>query len=258
MDGPLGERPRSCYYVYSKPAGAMMVGLFVCTLYTVMQNGTASERSQTLDFATDPYMKYVLENLPAGMSDEEKIQAIEGNYGTPYSQLHLWDVFGEIPKLTQLEAFITAKYPDIKAFETRKPKDGTAQWFAEGDAREKIYKFSLQLTVRPPGDPDEPPAPCPRRAAALLLPRVRCAPRFPFAACCAQKTMVDELLKRGTTVDGSHRYKEWLAALKAYYDAAGDKVDEADWVVDAGYIGRTIQLFKDRLYGHENKPQLTY
>ena len=70
--------------------------------------------------------------------------------------------------------------------------------------------------------------------------------------------MVDELLKRGTTVDGSHRYKEWLAALKAYYDAAGDKVDEADWVVDAGYIGRTIQLFKDRLYGHENKPQLTY
>ena len=33
---------------------------------------------------------------------------------------------------------------------------------------------------------------------------------------------------------------------------------EAGWVVDAGYIGRTIQLFKDRLRGHENKPQLTY
>jgi hypothetical protein len=151
MDGPSGERPWKCYYVYSKPAGAMMVGLFVCTLYTVMQNGTASERSQTLDFATDPYMKDVIENLH-GMSYEEKIQAIEGNYGTQYSQLHLWDVFGEIPKLTQLEAYLTATYPDIKAFETGRPKDGTDQWFAQSDDREKLYKFSMPLTVRPPGD----------------------------------------------------------------------------------------------------------
>ena len=71
--------------------------------------------------------------------------------------------------------------------------------------------------------------------------------------------MVEDLLKLGdTTVGGSPRYKEWLAALKAVYEAAGDKVDEADWVVDAGYIGRTIQLFKDRLYGHKSSPQLTY
>ena len=71
--------------------------------------------------------------------------------------------------------------------------------------------------------------------------------------------MVEQLIKFGDrTVDGSHRYKEWLAALKAVYDAAGQKVHEAGWVVDAGYIGRTIQLFKDRLSQHENKPQLTY
>ena len=71
--------------------------------------------------------------------------------------------------------------------------------------------------------------------------------------------MVEDLLKLGdTTVGGSPRYKEWLAALKAVYEAAGDKVDEADWVVDAGYIGRTIQTFRDRLTGHKNKPQLTY
>jgi hypothetical protein len=69
--------------------------------------------------------------------------------------------------------------------------------------------------------------------------------------------MVDELLERGTD-GGPPRYTGWLEALKAVYDAAGQKVHEADWVVDAGYIGRTIQLFKDRLRGHENKPQLTY
>jgi hypothetical protein len=163
MDGRLGERPRSCDYVYSKVRDAAMAGLFVCTLYTVMQNGTATERSDTLAFATDPYMKDVIKNLPDSMSYEEKIQAIEFNYNKPYSQLHLWDVFGIVPKLTQLEAFrvITAKYPDIKAFETGRPKDGTPQWFAQGDDREKLYKFSLQLTVRPPGDPDEPPPPCP-------------------------------------------------------------------------------------------------
>ena len=181
MDGPLGERPRSCDYVYSKVRDAAMAGLFVCTLYTVMQNGTATERSDTLAFATDPYMKDVIKNLPDSMSYEEKIQAIEFNYNKPYSQLHLWDVFGIVPKLTQLEALITAKYPDIKAFETGRPKDGTPQWFAQGDDREKLYKFSLQLTVRPPGDPDEPPPPCPRRAAALLLPRVRYASRSRLA-----------------------------------------------------------------------------
>jgi hypothetical protein len=69
--------------------------------------------------------------------------------------------------------------------------------------------------------------------------------------------MVDELLERGTD-GGPPRYTGWLEALKAVYDAAGQKVHEADWVVDAGYIGRTIQLFKDRLRGHEDKPQLTY
>jgi len=69
--------------------------------------------------------------------------------------------------------------------------------------------------------------------------------------------MVDELLERGTD-GGPPRYTEWLEALKAVYEAAGQKVHEADWVVDAGYIGRTIQLFKDRLYGHKSSPQLTY
>ena len=76
--GPSGERPRSCYYVYSKAA---LAGLFVCTLYTVMQDGTASQRIETLDFASDPYMAFVLNNLPADMSSDDKVQAIEANYG---------------------------------------------------------------------------------------------------------------------------------------------------------------------------------
>ena len=66
------------------------------------------------------------------------------------------------------------------------------------------------------------------------------------------------MLSKKTTPGGLPRYKEWLAALRAYYKAEGDKVHEANWFVDAGYIGRTIQLFKDRLSGHKNKPQLTY
>ena len=79
------------------------------------------------------------------------------------------------------------------------------------------------------------------------------------SAWCAQKVVVEELIKLGdTTPGGLPRYKEWLAALRAYYKAEGDKVHEANWFVDAGYIGRTIQLFKDRLSQHENKPQLTY
>ena len=69
--------------------------------------------------------------------------------------------------------------------------------------------------------------------------------------------MVEELLNRGTD-GGPPRYTEWLEALKAVYDAAGQKVHEAGWVVDAGYIGRTIQTFRERLTGHRNKPQLTY
>ena len=120
--GPSGERPRSCCYVYSKAA---MAGLFVCTLYTVMQDGAASQRSETLDFASDPYMAYVLNNLPAYMSYVQKIQAIEGNYGKQYSQLHLWDGFGLIPKLTQFEAFIRGTYPDAAAFEDLRPRSCT-------------------------------------------------------------------------------------------------------------------------------------
>jgi hypothetical protein len=69
--------------------------------------------------------------------------------------------------------------------------------------------------------------------------------------------MVDELLKLGTD-GGPPRYTEWLEALEAVYEAAGEKRHEAGWVVDAGYIGRTIQTFTDRLKGHRNKPQLTY
>ena len=79
------------------------------------------------------------------------------------------------------------------------------------------------------------------------------------SAWCAQRIVVEELIKLGdTTPGGLPRYKEWLAALRAYYEKAGAKVHEANWYVDAGYIGRTIQLFKDRLSGHKNKPQLTY
>ena len=100
-----------------------------------------------------------------------------------------------------------------------------------------------------------------RRTLALLACRCAAAAtrtlRFPFAACCAQKDMVDELLNRGTD-GGPPRYTEWLEALKAVYDAAGQKVHEAGWVVDAGYIGRTIQLFRERLSQHESSPQLTY
>ena len=98
--GPSGPRPRACYYVYS---AAAVVGLFVCKLYTLMQDGTTSTTFETLAFASDPHMKYVLDNLPADMSYDDKVQAIEGNYGKQYSQLHLWDVNGIIPKLTRGE-----------------------------------------------------------------------------------------------------------------------------------------------------------
>ena len=47
-------------------------------------------------------------------------------------------------------------------------------------------------------------------------------------------------------------------ALEAVLLAAGAAARVEGWVVDADYIGRTIQLLKDRLSQHRNKPQLTY
>ena len=169
--GPPGPRPRTCYYKYS---AALAVGFFVCQLYTVMQDGTASQRIETLDFASDPYMAFVLNNLPADMSYDDKVQAIEANYGKQYSQLHLWDGFGLIPKLTQFEAFIRGTYTDRKAFEDLRPRGETSQWKAADEAREKIYKFSLPLEVRPRAASRAAascPAACHGAAAATWTPR---------------------------------------------------------------------------------------
>ena len=150
MDGPIGERPKSCIGVYSKAA----LGFFMCTFTTVMLNGTQSVHQAEYPISSDPDMKYVLDNLPDSMSYDEKIGVIESFYGKPYDLLHLWDVYGDIPKLTQLEAYLTATYPDVAAFETGKPDGGSSLVGHEAnDDREKIYKFSMQLTVRPPGDP---------------------------------------------------------------------------------------------------------
>ena len=170
--GPSGPRPRECYYKYS----ALAVGLCLCTLRTVMQDGTTSSTSERLAFASDPHMKYVLDNLPADWTDGQKMQAIEANYGKKYDLLHLWDVFGLIPKLEQFETFINAKYTDRKAFEDRRPQGNFGQLKEENEAREKIYKFSLPLEVRPRAA-SRAAASCPRRATAPLLPRY-CAPRF--------------------------------------------------------------------------------
>ena len=92
--GPPGPRPRTCYYKYSAASAALAVGFFVCTLHTVMQDGTTSTTSETLAFDSDPHMKYVLDSLPADWTDEQKMQAIEANYGEKYDLLHLWDGFG--------------------------------------------------------------------------------------------------------------------------------------------------------------------
>ena len=141
--GPSGERPRSCYYVYSKAA---LAGLFVCTLHTVMQDGTASQRSETLDFASDPYMAEVLSGLPAEWSEERKARAIANNYGKRIDMMHFWDDEGDIPKLTLFAAFLEGTYKTPADFEKLKPALMTAGRVAE----EKIYKFCLPLTVRPP------------------------------------------------------------------------------------------------------------
>ena len=149
MDGPLGERPKKCFGVYSKAAVA---GFFICTFTTVMQNGTQSVHQAEYPISSDPDMQYVLENLP-DMGYDEKIGLIESLYGTMYDMLHLWDVYGDIPKLKQLETHLTTTYPDVAAFETGKPDGGSSLGsFVANDAREKIYKFSMRLNVRPPGD----------------------------------------------------------------------------------------------------------
>ena len=170
--GISGERPRSCYGVYSK---ALAVGFFVCTFHTVMQNGTESEYSEEYKIASDPHMKYVLDNLPADMTDEQKMQAIEGNYGKKYDLLHLWDVFGLIPKLEQFETFIRGTYTSVADFESLRPPDhGFSQMKAADDAREKIYKFSLRLEVRPRAASRAAascPAACHGAAAATWTPR---------------------------------------------------------------------------------------
>ena len=142
------------------------MGFFVCTFHTAMQNGTESEYSEEYKIASDPEMTYVLDNLPAEMSYEQKMQAIEGNYGKKYDLLHLWDVFGLIPKLEQFEAFIRGTYTSVDAFESLRPPDhGFSQMKAADDAREKIYKFSLRLDVRPRAA-SRAAASCPRRATA--------------------------------------------------------------------------------------------
>ena len=77
----------------------------------------------------------------------------------------------------------------------------------------------------------------------------------------AQLLVVLALLALGDQtpgMGGSHRYREWLLALEAVRLAAGATVNVVGWVVDADYLGRTIQLFKDRVRQHRNKPQLTY
>ena len=79
--GPPGPRPKTCYYKYSAASAALAVGFFVCTLHTVMQDGTTSTTHETLAFDSDPHMKYVLDSLPADWTDEQKMQAIEANYG---------------------------------------------------------------------------------------------------------------------------------------------------------------------------------
>jgi hypothetical protein len=151
MNGPVGERPKSCIGVYSKAA---MAGFFMCTFTTVMLNGTQSVHQAEYPISSDEDMQYFFDNLPGSMSYDKKIEVIESFYGKPYDMLHQWDVYGDIPKLTQLEAYLTATYPDVAAFETGKPDGGSSLvGLVANDAREKIYKFSMQLTVRPPGDP---------------------------------------------------------------------------------------------------------
>ncbi len=150
MNGPSGERPKNCFGVYSKAAVA---GFFLCTFTTVMQNGTQSVHQAQYPISSDEDMQYVFDNLPGGMSDDEKIQVIESFYGKPYDLLHLWDVFGDIPKLKQLETYLTTTFPDAAAFERGKPKGGSSLvGEVANDAREKIYKFSFLLKVQPPGD----------------------------------------------------------------------------------------------------------
>jgi hypothetical protein len=147
MNGPSGERPKSCYGVYSK---ALLTGFFICTFTTVMHDGNVSVHQAQYEISSDPEMQYVFDNLPGDMGYEEKIGFIESLYGTKYDMLHLWDVFGIIPKLKQLEAFLTATYTNAAAFETQKPEGGSSLvGHVANDAREKIYKFSFLLNVRP-------------------------------------------------------------------------------------------------------------
>ena len=137
MAGPYGERPQACYYVYT---AAQVVGFVVRTLYIVLQDDTSSEESETLDMAE------VLSDLPAEWSDEVKMQAIEGNYGKRFDMMHYWADEGDIPKLTLFAAFLERTYKTPADFEKLKPGLMTAGRVAQ----EKIYKFCLPLTVRPP------------------------------------------------------------------------------------------------------------
>jgi hypothetical protein len=253
MAGPYGERPQACYYVYT---AAAVVGCVIRTLHIVMQDDTKSEESEILDFAADPSMAEVLSSLPSEWSDELKMQAIEGNYGKRFDMMHYWDDEGDIPKLTLFAAYLERTYKTKADFEKLKPALMTAGRIA----KEKTYKFCLPLTVRPPDLAG-------RLHRAPTCPQCRCA--LPSTAHYARRRLawraqllvVLALLALGDQtpgLGGSHRYREWLLALEAVLLAAGAAARVEGWVVDADYIGRTIQLFKDRLSQHRNKPQLTY
>ena len=251
MAGPYGERPQACYYVYT---AAQVVGFVVRTLYIVLQDDTSSEESETLDMAE------VLSDLPAEWSDEVKMQAIEGNYGKRFDMMHYWADEGDIPKLTLFAAFLERTYKTPADFEKLKPGLMTAGRVAQ----EKIYKFCLPLTVRP--QTSRAGCTVPRRApsaAARYPARYPCTAHYARRrlAWRAQLLVVLALLDFGDQTPGtggSHRYREWLLALNAVRLAAGAAALVEGWVVDADYLGRTIQLFWKRVNQHLNKPQLTY
>jgi hypothetical protein len=128
-----------------------------------MQDDTASEESETLAFSDDPYMLDVLSGLPADWSHERKMRAIANNYGKKIDMMHFWDDEGDIPKLTQFAEFLGKTYKNVADFERLRPRYLFA---AARVAQEKIYKFCLPLTVRPPTSPgrvhacpDVPPVP---------------------------------------------------------------------------------------------------
>ena len=144
-------------------------------------------------------------------------------------------------KLAALKTVLQDRFPSLEAVREQAPESNE---FAGEVEDHKLYEFLNLMPVRLRHASRVPP--CRRPSRCRLAVR-------------AQLLLVTILMVYGDqTAGGSVRYASWLLAVAAVIAHAGGAAQAAAFLVNAGYTGRTKQLFKTREYQHWYNDQLTF